>query len=200
MADEPNDRKLVRRMLSGEEEAFEQFFNGYFPGLYRFAYSRLNQDAQAAEEVAQKTLCRAITKLATYRGEAALFTWLCTFCRHEICDYLREKTHLGYQAQFIQDAPELLAALESLRKNRDEQPEKIMLRKEVGRMVQVALDALPSHYADALELKYIEDLPVKEIAARMNLGLKATESLLTRARDAFRDAFSSMATGVAWET
>ena len=66
-------------------------------------------------------------------------------------------------------------------------------------MVQVALDVLPAHYANALEWKYIEDLPVKQIAERMNLGLKATESLLTRAREAFRDAFSAVSSGVAWQ-
>ena len=36
------------------------------------------QDAAAAEDVAQGTLCRALESLHGYRGEAALFTWLCT--------------------------------------------------------------------------------------------------------------------------
>jgi RNA polymerase sigma-70 factor, ECF subfamily len=184
-------------MLNGEEEAFEDFFNSYFPALFRFSLTRLNHDSRAAEEVVQKALCKAISKLSTYRGEAALFTWLCTFCRHEISGYLKEE--IGYQTQFIEDTPEILGALESLVKSAGDQPDKIMLRKEIARMVQIALDALPVHYADALEWKYIEDLPVKQIAERMNLGLKATESLLTRAREAFRDAFSTVTSGVAWQ-
>lgn len=33
----------------------------------------------------------AILKLSTFRGEAALFTWLCTFCRHEISGYFQKE-------------------------------------------------------------------------------------------------------------
>jgi DNA-directed RNA polymerase specialized sigma24 family protein len=62
------------------------------------------------------------------------------------------------------------------------------------------LDGLPSHYADALDWKYIEDLSVREIAVRMNLGLKAAESLLTRARESFKDAFLAFRSGLAWES
>ena len=47
------DLGLVRRMLAGHERAFDEFFEGHFPGLYRFALTRLNHDEDAAEEVAQ---------------------------------------------------------------------------------------------------------------------------------------------------
>jgi len=55
------------------------------------------------------------------------------------------------------------------------------------------LDYLPAHYGSALEWKYLDDLSVREIAARLGMGEKAAESLLTRARRAFRDAFTSVA-------
>ena len=73
-----DDRRLVGRMLSGEEAAFEEFFDGFFPQLFRFALARVDRDADIAEEVVQAALCRVIATLHTYRGEAALFTWLCT--------------------------------------------------------------------------------------------------------------------------
>ena len=79
-----DDTSLARRMLAGDESAFDAFFETYFPGLYRFALARLDGNADAAEDVTQATLCAAIRKIGTYRGEAALFTWLCTFCRHEL--------------------------------------------------------------------------------------------------------------------
>ena len=46
----------------------------------------------------------------------------------------------------------------------------------------------------------MEGLPVKEIAEHLDLGLKAAESLLTRARQAFRDAFLSVSSGAAWQS
>ena len=79
-----NDLDLARRLRAGEESAFDAFFAEYFPRIYRFARVRLGGDDDAAEEVAQTTLIKALAKVGTYRGEAALFTWLCSFCRHEI--------------------------------------------------------------------------------------------------------------------
>ncbi len=59
----------------------------------------------------------------------------------------------------------------------------------------MTLDALPRAYGDALEWKYVHGHSVREIAARLNLGEKAAESLLTRARQAFRDGFAAVTQG-----
>lgn len=185
------DRGLVRRMLAGEERAFTEFFDGHFPGLYRFALTRLDHDEDAAEEVAQATICRAITKLGNYRGEAALFTWLCTFCRHEISAFYRRNKISARQVDLVEDAPDVRAALESLGGTLGG-PAQALDRAEIGRLVQVVLDQLPPHYGSALEWKYLDGVSVKEIAGRLDLSPKAAESLLTRARGAFRDAFTSL--------
>lgn len=185
-----NDRKLVKRVLAADERAFDEFFDAYFPRLFRFARTRLNQDDDA-EEVAQAAICRAITKLATYRGEAALFTWLCTFCRHEISAYVR-KNHLARKrVDLIEDSPEVRAALESVGVDR-EGPGEALERLDLARLARTVLDHLPVRQAQALEWKYLEDLPVREIAGRLNCSPKAAESLLTRARETFRDAFSTL--------
>ena len=186
------DRRLVKRMLAGEERAFDLFLEEYFPGLYRFAMTRMNGNPDGAEEVAQATLCAAISKLATYRGEAALFTWLCTFCRHEISAWYRRRDRPGKQIDLVEDAPEVAGALDSLREVLADGPEHHLDRIELTRLVHVALDRLPGRYANALEWKYLEGLSVREIAARLDLSTKAAESLLTRARNAFRDGFPSL--------
>ncbi len=185
------DRRLTRRMLAGEERAFDEFFDGHFPGLYRFALARLRRNHDAAEEVAQATICKAIAKLHTYRGEAALFSWLCTFCRHEISAYVRRNRLDTQQIDLIEDRPEVRAALESADRI-FEDPDRALDRAEVARLVQVALDRLPPKYGHVLEWKYLEGLSVKEIAVRLQVSPKAAESLLTRAREAFRDCFSAL--------
>ena len=65
-----SDPQLIRRMLAGDERAFEAFFNSYFPRVYRFALPRLNGDVDAAREIVQITLEKAIRKLGTFRGES----------------------------------------------------------------------------------------------------------------------------------
>ena len=91
--------------------------------------------------------------------------------------------------------PEVLGALDSLWSVVGDGPEDSLCRKEVTRLVQVALDRLPPRYASALEWKYLEGLSVREIAEKLEVSAKAAESVLTRARIAFRDAFVSLTDG-----
>ncbi|MEA2326828.1 MAG: polymerase sigma-70 factor, subfamily [Thermoanaerobaculia bacterium] len=183
------DRFLVARMVRGDEAAFGEFFESHFAPLFRFAMPRVANDAQVAEDVVQAALCRAVRKLASYRGEAALLTWLCTFCRHEISAYFEKASRVPPMVELLDDIPEVRAALESLRTS--DRPEAALRRNETSRLVQIVLDRLPGHYGDALEWKYIDGLSVAEIAERLGVRAKAAESMLTRARVAFRDAFTA---------
>ena len=58
-----NDVVLARRVLAGDEAAFDEFFGRYFQRLYRFALPRLGGNDDAAEEVVQRVLIRAIEPL-----------------------------------------------------------------------------------------------------------------------------------------
>ena len=186
------DRSLARRMLAGQERAFDDFFDEYFRRLMRFAMTRMNRDAAGAEEVVQSTLMGAITKMGTWRGEASLFTWLCSFCRHEISAFYERANRQPPSIDLAEESPEARAILESLTAPLDDGPERALGRQEVARLVHVTLDQLPGHYASVLEWKYIQGLPVVEIASRLGVSPKAAESLLTRAREAFRDGFSGL--------
>ncbi len=196
------DLALARRLLAGDESAFEEFFAAYFPRLYRFACSRLGGDEDAAEEVVQAVLIRALRKIGTYRGEAALFTWLCALCRRDIAGWY-ERVGRSPEVSWLDSQLETRAALEAIAVGDD--PDAAFGRIELSRLVHMTLDHLPRRYADALEWKYIEGLPVDEIARRLDVGYKAAESLLTRARQAFREGFAAVVTEAprrrrTWET
>ena len=178
-------------MLAGDQEAFDTFFNDYFPSLYRFALTRVRGNEDAAEEVAQSTLCKAIGKLQTYRGEAALFTWLCTFCRYELSAYFRKRRHEAPSLDLVEDRDEFRAALDSIGADLDD-PSVQFDREELARLARVVLDQLSPSYSRALEWKYLEGISVKEIAERLQLSPKAAESILSRARVAFRDLFQTL--------
>lgn len=184
-----SDLDLARRLIGGDEAAFEEFFSAYFPRLYRFALARLAGNEDAADEIAQRVLIRAIDRLHTYRGEAALLTWLCTFCRREIGRWLEQEGR-HHDVPLLDEGPELRAVLDSVAVSGARDPEAELRRRELSELVQLTLDHLPGRYGDVLEWKYIQGLSVGEIALRLGLGYKAAESLLTRARAAFREGFS----------
>jgi len=189
-----DDQRLVQRMVAGEQRAFDDFFNRYFDRLYRFALTRVGQDSHTAEDVVQQTLCRAMQKIQLYRGEAALFTWLCQICRNTIADTFRAKDALRGEAVPFEETDEIRAALETLAALPDDDPHQSLVGDQIYRLVHAVLDHLPSRYGDVLELKYIQGLSVKEIATTMQIGPKAVESLLARARIAFKDGFAAVGT------
>lgn len=193
MSARDTDNALVRRLLHGDEDAFTTFFEWMFPRLYRFALVRVGGREDAAEDIAQATLCRAVRRIATWRGEAALFTWLCTICRHEIEAWRRSHSLEG-EIHLIEDVPEIRAALEALRPLQTPlSAEQLIQCGQIAALVQRILDHLPVRYGRALEWKYLDEIPVREIATRLDLSEKAAESLLTRARAAFRELVVSIA-------
>jgi RNA polymerase sigma-70 factor (ECF subfamily) len=189
-----SDVALVRRVIAGDEAAFDEFFTGYFPRLYRFALPRLGGNEDASEEVVQEVLIHAIDRLHTYRGEAALLTWLCALCRREIGRW-REREGRSREVAFSDERPETRAALELVAALQVDDPDLALQRRELSHIVQMTLDHLPGSYGDVLEWKYLQEMSVGEIAARLGVGYKAAESILTRARVAFREGFSLVAGG-----
>jgi RNA polymerase sigma-70 factor (ECF subfamily) len=186
-----DDQQLIQRLLAGDELAFEAFFNAYFARVYRFALPRLNGDVEAAKEVAQSTLGKAMRRMADFRGESGLFTWLCQISRHEVVDHIRAMRRSRHVV-LIDDHPELRAAIESVEAPEEYDLVKSYGRAETGRLVRAILDRLPSAYGDALEWKYIEGHTVEVIGERLGIGTTAAQSLLARARVAFREALEKV--------
>ena len=186
------DRKLVKRLLAGDERAFAQFFDENFSRLYRFALARLPGDPESTREVVQSALSKAMNKIHTDRGESALFTWLCVICRNELIDWTRRNAGYSRHIVLTEDYPEIRAVVESLDAPLIDGPSSQYQRYEAARLIQVALDKLPPHYGDALEWKYIEGRTVKEIANRLDLSVEAAQSVLARAKRAFREMYGAL--------
>ena len=182
------DREIVSRLLAGDEATFRAVFDGYFPRLYRFVMPHVGGNGEDARDVVQQAFCKAFEKLDTYRGEASLYGWILQICRNTLIDNARR---VAVRPQRIaidtsDDALESICA--ALSAPEHEQPDHRSARIELLQLIQATLDYLPSHYGSVLEWKYIEEDSVRDIAARLDIGPKAAESLLTRARAAFREA------------
>ncbi|MEM9301888.1 MAG: sigma-70 family RNA polymerase sigma factor [Pseudomonadota bacterium] len=177
----------MQRLLDGSEPAFRQFFDGQFPRLYRFVLARAGGDEDLAEELAQSTICTAMERLHSYRGEAALTTWLFTICRNRMVDLQRRSMRR------FADVSELEAALESLDSGK-ETPVERARERDLAALVNIVLDAIPPRYSEVLLLKYRQELSMQEIGEQLGSSAKAVESLLTRARNAFKEAYRGVAT------
>lgn len=188
-----DDLKLVGKLMSRDQAAFREFFDDYFPRLFRFVVRRVHGDEEAARDIAQAALIRGVRKLETYRAEASLFTWLCQITRRELYDYLaragREQPYLRRLVE-LEDDPEHRAILESI--PAEAEPEAERHREDLAALVHATLDYLPSRYAKVLELKYLEELSVEAIATRLGVTAITVQSLLARARQAFREVGTTL--------
>ncbi len=169
------ERELVIRLRAGDEGAFETFADHYIAGLYRFALRRLDRDRELTREIVQSTVCKVIEKLDTYRSDAPLFTWMCAICRNEIAAHFRRAGRRPKEVELLEDV-----AQEPARGS------------DATELVHAALDRLPPTYARAMELKYLDGLEVADVAQRLAVTYKAAESLLSRARRAFREAYEDL--------
>jgi RNA polymerase sigma-70 factor (ECF subfamily) len=197
---EIDERRLVERMRAGDESAFDDFAERWVPGLYRFALRRLHGDRELTREIVQATVCKVIAKLDDYRAEAPLFTWMCACCRNEIAGHFRRLARRPREVELVEAASSAGAAAAAgsvgavaMPAAAGPGPEERFLRLERAELVHVALDRLPPDYARAVEWRYLEGVEVAEVARRLESSYKAAESLLSRARRAFREAFERLA-------
>jgi RNA polymerase sigma-70 factor (ECF subfamily) len=142
----------------------------------------------------QETLLRALRDLGRYEPERAggnLFPWLTGLARNEIQRVLgRDKASLSLQTLWERMDRELLSVFVKL----ESEPfsDEMLQREETRELVNAAMSQLPPHYRQALEAKYVSGESVRVIADRWRMTEKATESLLTRARQAFRAGFVAL--------
>jgi len=175
-------------MRRGEQRAFDQFFDAFAARLAAFAARRSSLDAAGLEDVVQVTMINAMRGLGTFRGGSTLFTWLCQICRNHLAD-VRRKAERQPKVQSLEQLeaarPGAVVELTDFRDPLDEVSE-----DSTRSAVRHAVNQLPATYARVLELRFGDDLTVPEIAKILQLSESATESRLSRARQAFREGWS----------
>jgi RNA polymerase sigma-70 factor (ECF subfamily) len=182
------DRVLVRRMLAGDQRACEAFFAAYAQRLAAFATARSNLPAASIEDVVQNSLFKAMRNLASFRAEAALFTWLCEICRHELAN-LYQKASRQPAHDSLDSEPFIRDEVLELRAPSEREPHNELEYDAHRRAIATTLRGLPERYARALEWKYSDGFSVDQIAQVLGLTTIAAQSLLARARCAFRECW-----------
>lgn len=191
--DRDEDAALIARMSKGDEDALEVFYHTFFPRLYRYIYYRVGRDHHHTEEVVHDTFIEALDKAARYDPErGSVESWLITLSRNRIrSSNARMARPLEYEKSWSMVDGEL----ESLFADMDEGnlPEAALEREEMKELVGAAMSSIADNYAKVLEMKYMRNMSVRDMAGLLKKTEKSVESQLTRARTAFREAFQSLA-------
>jgi RNA polymerase sigma-70 factor (ECF subfamily) len=168
-----DDEQLIQGLLLGDPDAVAALVRQYADDVYRFVYNQVGGSAQDAEDVVQETFVAALKAIHRFKGNSKLRTWLFSIASHKAIDHRRRMSRQVQVSTHEMVVP--LPAEQVL-------PEQAVERFEVRQAVRQALLQLPPHYRTALILKYVEEMPVREMAVVMKRSIKSVESVLVRAR------------------
>jgi RNA polymerase sigma-70 factor (ECF subfamily) len=166
------------RVQSGsalEEEAFRGWYERTLPRVYAYLLNRCGRNADLAEELTQQTFVDALRSrrgaVASQRAE-----WMIGVARHKLVDYFRglERRENGFLRLVAGRPPQSISMDETGPDDR----------------VSIALTRLPAGQRAAVVLRYVDDLPVREVARLLGRSESSAESLLSRARAALRQQLS----------
>ena len=176
---------LVERVLAGDQKAFELLVIKYQRRIQRLI-GRMVRDVDLVEDIAQETFIRAYRALHQFRGDAQFYTWLYRIAVNTAKKFLLELKRNPTVSENVfksnDDGDETyLAGSEPIN---DETPESVLAAKELGKVVNAALEALPEDLRQALTLREIEGLSYEEISDVMNCPIGTVRSRIFRAREA----------------
>ncbi len=180
-----SDRMLVARTVAGDSHAFELLVLKYQRRIQRLI-GRMVRDVDLVDDIAQETFIRAYRALHQFRGDAQFYTWLYRIAvntaKKALMDLKRDPTVSEAAFRTSDDEDETSRA--GNEPTTDETPESVLAAKEIGAMVNAAMEALPSDLREALVLREIEGLSYEEIAMAMNCPIGTVRSRIFRAREA----------------
>jgi len=171
------DRDIVRRCRRGDVGAFEELYKRYGSRLYTVAY-RMTGSGADAEDLVQDIFLQVYRRLDTFRGEAALGTWLHRLAVNACLDFVRSKQG---RRQRVTDSAEDLDALEAPAAG-PWRPDAALDRMDLER----AIAQLPPSYRRAFLLHDVEGLEHHEIGETLGIAEGTSKSLLFKARTRLR--------------
>ena len=188
------DLRWRSKALGGDRRAVGLLAAEALRPLYRFCLYRVGGNHHLCKEVVQETLLGAIERLAGYdprRSAGDIFGWLTGLARNEIRRVLARERRGAELAGFWQRMDDQLLSLYAMLES-EPFGDELLARRETREMVNATMAQLPLPYGRALEAKYVAGQSVREIATSMGTSEKAAESLLGRARAAFRATFLAL--------
>ena len=174
------DRKLIRQVLAGDDQAFDELMQRYRQSVYNLVY-RMIEDPQEAEDIVQETFIKAFNALATFNEEYAFSTWLFKIATNHCIDTLRKKK----LRTFSLDTPIRTKEGDVSRDYADESysPERFTISSEHTNIILDAVDDLPEKYRTVINMRHREDRSYEEISQILKIPIGTVKARIFRARE-----------------
>lgn len=170
------EQGLRAAVIAGDEAAWRALYETYFDSLFRYVHVRAGRDSQRTEEVVQECWMTAVRRIRSFDPERGDFgCWLRGIADRIMLGQTRRWARRARLAMAAPDRADAMVPTERL---------------ELADRVAWVLTSLPNSYELVLRAKYERQQAVTEIAQEWGRSTKAVESLLSRARSAFRELWA----------
>lgn len=181
--------KRINEVLQGNQEAFEEIVLLFQHRLYHVCY-RMLSSREEAQDIAQEAFVRAYSNLHTFDQKRKFSTWIFRIATNLCIDRIRKKKP-DYSLDAQVPGTEGLDMYSQIAAA-DELPEDEVERMETQERVQYEIGRLPEKYRSVITLRYMEELPLQEIADILDLPLGTVKTRVHRGRDALRKQIGTM--------
>jgi len=173
------ERELISRVLAGDPSAERAMYDAHVDRVFRLVY-RMAGDMDRAQDYTQETFIRAFSRLATFRGDAALSTWLGSIAISVTLNGLRKVRRRNDREVALDDVVPVG------RTPREAEPDlKVRLAQ--------AIDNLPDGYRVVFVMHDVEGYTHEEIANSLGVHTGTSKAQLFRARARLREALADFA-------
>jgi len=181
MGEQNVDQQLVERVQNGDKNAFNLLVTKYQHKVANLV-SRYVKNQSDTPDIVQEAFIKAYRALPNFRGDSAFYTWLYRIAVNCAKNHLvaTGRKPPGSDVE-IEDA-EIYDSGDALRENAS--PEKLLLTKEIKKVVFNTIEQLPEDLRTAINLRELEGLSYEEIAVIMECPVGTVRSRIFRARDA----------------
>ena len=188
-----DDTLLIREAQRGNRAAFEELVRQYDQPVLRLALN-LTRSEQDAQDIFQEAFLKAYRNLGSFRFECSFYTWVYRIVTNLCLDHLRKKQVRKEEAPVAVDKQGVEYDL--LDQHADDRagsnPERDLMRRELGHRIGRALERLTPRERMVFELKHYQGLKLRTIGEMLNTTEDTAKNTLFRATQKLRATLGEM--------
>jgi RNA polymerase sigma-70 factor, ECF subfamily len=187
-----DDASLIREAQRGNREAFEELVRHYDQAVLRLAM-HLTGSEHEAQDVYQDAFLKAYRNIGSFRFECSFYTWIYRIVTNLCLDHLRKRNVRKEDSPTVVDQDgETYDLLDQVADGRPgANPERDLMRRELGAMIGHALEKLTPRERLVFELKHYQGLKLRTIGEILNTTEETAKNTLFRATQKLRSALAT---------
>jgi RNA polymerase sigma-70 factor (ECF subfamily) len=188
-----NDSELIRAAQRGDRSAFETLVRQYDQAVLRLAMHLAGTEADA-RDIYQEAFLKAYRHIGSFRFECSFYTWIYRIVTNLCLDHLRKRQTRREDPQTVTDmSGREVDVLERVSDDRaGANPERDLMRRELGAKITQALGRLTPRERMVFELKHYQGLRLRTIGEMLNTTEETAKNTLFRATQKLRSALAPM--------